>query len=335
MVQVQVPEGVVEGGMCAFVMPSGTTVQIVVPPGSGPGTILEVADPGAMVPTAAVVGIEATGPYSPISGMHALGPQHMPAGFDMLGDKYGIVAKTLAPGETFHSEPGAMVFMTEEVTMGTRFGGFGKTASRVVSGESFAKVEYTNSSQAPGVLGMTPNQPFSMVIPVQMGALPGNSLNVKRGAYMSGTPDVTAELKTLPARDCAACCCGGMPPLIQEVRGAPTGTAFLAAAGTIVAKSLQAGEAVVVDSDVIVGFENSVTFEVKKVGDCKTCCLGGEGCYNTVLTGPGTVYLQSISIDKLMAQLITIQQEAENDGGGGDDFGGDDGGPVGAQTIDR
>ena len=52
MVLVQVPGGAVEGGICAFVMPSGATVQIVVPPGSGPGTILEVADPGAMLPTA-------------------------------------------------------------------------------------------------------------------------------------------------------------------------------------------------------------------------------------------------------------------------------------------
>ena len=46
-------------------------------------------------------------------------------------------------------------------------------------------------------------------------------------------------------------------------------------------------------------------------------CLGGEGCYNTVLTGPGNVYLQSISIDKLMAQLVTVQ--SSDDGGGGGD----------------
>ena len=43
------------------------------------------------------------------------------------------------------------------------------------------------------------------------------------------------------------------------------------------------------------------------------CCLGGEGCFNTVLTGPGNVYLQSINTDKLMSQLVTIQQEADND----------------------
>ena len=304
-------------------------MQIAVPAGAGPGTVLEVADPGAVVPEAAVVGISATGTMSQVSGMHALGPQHMPPGFDMLGSTYGVLAKPLAPGESFQSEPGAMTFMSNDVKMSAKFGGFFGTVSTAVSGEALAKVTYTNEGSDVGYVGMTSNQPFSMVIPVQMGAVNGGVLNVKRGAYMAGTPDVTAKAKLLPARDCAACCCGGMPPIIQEISGAPTGAAFLAAAGTIVAKSLQPGEAIVVDSDVIVGFEKDVQFEVKQVGSCMTCCLGGEGCYNTVLTGPGTVYLQSISIDKLMAQLVTVQQESDSGGDGGG------GGPVDTQHIDR
>ena len=119
-------------------------------------------------------------------------------------------------------------------------------------------------------------------------------------------------MQDAPCKDPLACCCGGLPPIIQNVTGAPHGTAFLAAAGTIVAKNLAPGEAVVVDSTSIVGFENDVKFDVRQVGDCKTCCLGGEGCYNTVLTGPGNVYLQSISIDKLMEQLVTVQKNNNN-----------------------
>lgn len=241
MVQVMVPEGAVPGGQCAFVMPSGTTVQITVPPGAGPGTVLEVADPGYVgtaspmappaygvqpppPPAGQVIGIQATGAHSAISGVTAVGPQTMPYGYDLLGDKYGVVAKTLLPGEVFHSEPGAMVFMSDGVAMSAKFGGgFRGTASQVFSGESFAKVEYTNRAGAPGYIGLTSNQPFSSVIPVQLAALPGGSINVKRGAYMAGTPDVTARMKYLPAKDCTACCCGGMPPLIQEVSGAPNG----------------------------------------------------------------------------------------------------------------
>ena len=104
----------------------------------------------------------------------------------------------------------------------------------------------------------------------------------------------------------------------QVVKGPPSGVAFLSAAGTVVSRQLQAGEAIQVDSDVIVGFEQSVQFDVKKTGDIVTVCCGGEGCFNTVLTGPGHVYLQSISVDKLMSQLVTITKESEpQDGGGG------------------
>ena len=59
-------------------------------------------------------------------------------------------------------------------------------------------------------------------------------------------------------------------------------------------------------------------FDVKQTGDFVTVCCGGEGCFNTVLTGPGHVYLQSISVDKLMSQLVRINKESEpQDGGGG------------------
>ena len=160
-----------------------------------------------------VIGIQATGAHSAISGVTAVGPQTMPYGYDLLGDKYGVVAKTLLPGEVFHSEPGAMVFMSDGVAMSAKFGGgFRGTASQVFSGESFAKVEYTNRAGAPGYIGLTSNQPFSSVIPVQLAALPGGSINVKRGAYMAGTPDVTARMKYLPAKDCTACCEPPPPP---------------------------------------------------------------------------------------------------------------------------
>ena len=72
------------------------------------------------------------------------------------------------------------------------------------------------------------------------------------------------------------------------------------------------------DTNTVVGFENTVGFDVRNVGSFLNCCLGGEGCFNTVFTGPGNVYLQSISVDKLMSQLVTINKESEpQDGGGG------------------
>mmetsp|Transcript_10825 Transcript_10825/g.37503 ORF Transcript_10825/g.37503 Transcript_10825/m.37503 type:complete len:354 (+) Transcript_10825:80-1141(+) len=339
MVKVVVPDGAGPGATVAFQMPSGVTVQITIPENTGPGAILDVHDPGnnqpqqgapppqyappqyagaqASLPMATVVGIETMGSPSSINGITVVGPQQVPFGFDIMGDKYGIVSRTLAPQEQIMSEPGAMMFMSDEVKMSAKLGGFGKMFSRVVGGEALAKVSYTNTGGQPGYIGLSSNQPFSMVVPVMTGALPGGILNVKRGAYMAGTTDVTATAKMLPARSCAACCCGGMAPIIQEIRGSQNGVAFLSAAGTIVSKSLQPGEEIIVDSNAVVGFEQNVQYDVRQVGTCATCCLGGEGCYNTVLTGPGHIYLQSITIEKLMEQLVTVQQDsAKGDGGG-------------------
>ena len=350
MVQVVVPEGAAPGSHMLVRMPSGTDCSIEIPPNAPPGAVLVVPDPGATPrpvqavappverksswfggsprqaqppapPVGTVVAIEATGDVSGVSGFQCLGQQHMPSGWDLFGDKYGIVAKTLQPGEVVKSEPGAMVFMSDNVEMSAKTGGgrgLKGAFSQVVSGEALVTVDYRNNGPGVGHVGFTANQPFSTVVPVQLGAVPGGALNVKRGAYMAGTTDVHASAKRLPAKNMLACCCGGLPPVIQVVKGPPSGVAFLSAAGTVVSRQLQAGESIQVDSDVIVGFEQSVQFDVKKTGDIVTVCCGGEGCFNTVLTGPGHVYLQSISVDKLMSQLVTINKESEpQDGGGG------------------
>ena len=120
--------------------------------------------------------------------------------------------------------------------------------SQVVAGEALVTVDYRNNGPGVGHVGFTANQPFSTVVPVQLGAVPGGALNVKRGAYMAGTTDVHASAKRLPAKNMLACCCGGLPPVIQVVKGLPSGVAFLSAAGTVVSRQLQAGEAIQVDS---------------------------------------------------------------------------------------
>ena len=61
----------------------------------------------------------------------------------------------------------------------------------------------------------------------------------------------------------------------------------------------------IVDTNTVVGFENTVGFDVRNVGSFLNCCLGGEGCFNTELSGPGTVYLQSLSCASLALDLFT------------------------------
>lgn len=241
-----------------------------------------------------VHGAVTSGPAA-FGNMSVMGRTILPGSFNVAGERYSVINKVLQPGETYQGEPGVMMYMSNEVKMEARFAGW-----RMFSGEGFAKLRFVNRSNAPGYLGLTPNMPMAIVMPMDMNAL--GSMNCKRGAFMAGDESVKVYPKLLPAASCAACCCGGMPPIIQQVTG--QGIALVNAGGTVVQKNLGPGEQILCDSDSVVAFTDGIGYDVKQVGSLITCCCGGEGCFNTELTGPGTVYLQSLSYEKLIKMLV-------------------------------
>jgi len=267
----------------------------------------------------AVPGAVDSGPCA-IGGWTVISKTNAP-GFQVVGERYSYVQKTLPPGAEFQGEPGVMAYMSDGVTMKAQFAGM-----RLLSGEGLAKVKYTNQGSTDGYLGLSPNMPMAIVIPYD--PLTNGPLNCKRGVFMAGDTTVRVMPKFLPAASGLACCCGGMAPVIQEVSG--HGTALLAAGGTIVTKVLGPNESILVDTNSVVAFTQAIQYDVRQVGNFMTCCFGGEGCFNTTLTGPGTVYLQSMSYEKLIRTLVT--------GGGGGGDGGDGGGggaPVANDLMTR
>jgi len=225
--------------------------------------------------------------------------QAAPSGssFEIIGDRYQILNVTLAPGDGVTCDPGTMMHMGNDVKMQAKFGGI----SRMVSGEELFKTFLKNEGQENQLVGVTPCVPMGVILPVNLPAV-GGTLVCKRGAFLAGMGEnVKVRLKLLPTGDLMACLCGGMAPIVQEVYG--DSYAFLGVTGTLVTHTLQAGEDIVCDTESIVAFTNTIQFGVRQVGDVKMCCCGGEGCYNTVLTGPGTVYIQSLNVAKLVRSL--------------------------------
>merc|ERR1719198_1729601 len=68
--------------------------------------------------------------------------------------------------------------------------------------------------------------------------------------------------------------------------------------GELVMKYVPDGETVVVDTESVVAWEDTVKMSIRKTGGCCAMCCGGEGLFNTTLTGPGTIYVQSYSHSK-------------------------------------
>lgn len=237
------------------------------------------------------------------------GQQWCVAGHDMQ-----VLSMTVPPGETIVTEVGSFMYMHPgmetqvELTL-CKMSSCGEAWKRICGGESCVKVLLINETSDQGYVGLTPNFP-AKVIPIKFGTHieSGRNLIAKSGAYMAELGDVDVGCNL----DCSitTCCCAGLGCCRQKLSGSDGSIAFLNAGGTIVYKHLKEGETVTIDSYSVVGFEDSVHLGMRFNGKVGTCCFGGEGCFSTTLTGPGRIYMQSMSVQRFQAAVTqTITKE--------------------------
>ena len=82
------------------------------------------------------------------------------------------------------------------------------------------------------------------------------------------------------------------------------GMAFIHAGGTVVRRELQPGQTLLIDTGCVVAYTPSVEFEIQYVGKIKTALFGGEGLFFAKMTGPGTVWLQSLPFSRLASRIF-------------------------------
>lgn len=206
-----------------------------------------------------------------------------------------ILTMALGPGEHFKGSPGSMMFMSDNVKSNANFT---CSLSRVCVGESCFVIDFENNSSNPGFVGVTPSFP-AKIVPVDLNTVNG-TLIAKGGAYFSHSGNVNVDISC----DCNIfrCCCGGSGMTRQKLNG--DGTVFLEAGGTIIQKELDQGETIVVDTESVVAWADSVDMGLRAAGGCCMCCFGGEGLFNTTMTGPGTVIMQSMSFERYVRALV-------------------------------
>jgi uncharacterized protein (AIM24 family) len=99
---------------------------------------------------------------------------------------------------------------------------------------------------------------------------------------------------------------GGEGFIMQRLTG--NGTVFIHASGTLAPLELRAGQLLKVDTGCLAALQTTVNYDVKYVGSLKTSVLGGEGLFLASLRGPGTVWLQSLPIQRLRMTLAGMSQ---------------------------
>lgn len=220
------------------------------------------------------------------------------AKFQVLGVDSQILEVTLAPGSEVFTEPGNLVHMDEGFTGQLTTGGIGRALRRsMFAGETFYRVKYTNRRSTPGTIGLTPPFP-AKVIPVNLDLL--NGLTIKNNAFLAAL-DPNADISLKIVRSVGVGCCGGQGFLLNHLKA--KGWCFLNAAGTILHKQLGHGEKLVVDTNSLVAFENTCEYEIISTGGFGMMCCGGQGIFNTLMTGPGLVIVQSMSLEKMRAAI--------------------------------
>ena len=216
--------------------------------------------------------------------------------FKIQGGEFPVVVCNLQAGESMMTEKGSMAWMTPNMQMQTQGGGVGKMFGRAFSGESMFQNIYT-AQGGNGMIAFASSFPGA-IMPVQI--QPGHDMVFQKSSFLASEMGVT--LSTHFNKKLGAGLFGGEGFIMQRLSG--QGMAFVEIDGTLVEYNLNPGQQIVVDTGYVAGYEASVQMDIQKVPGVKNVLFGGEGLFNTILTGPGKILLQTMPISGVAAALI-------------------------------
>ena len=207
--------------------------------------------------------------------------------YEIKGGSFPVVECKLEDGEKMITESGSMVWMSSNMEMSTSGGGVGKMFSKAFSGENLFQNIYTANGK--GLIAFGSSFP-GKILPLEISA--GKEFVVQNSAFLASEAGV--ELSIHFNKKLGAGFFGGEGFIMQKLSG--NGTAFAEVDGELVTYELKEGQQIVVDTGNVLGFETSVKMDIQQVKGLKNKLFGGEGFFNTVLTGPGKIWLQTMPL---------------------------------------
>lgn len=230
--------------------------------------------------------------------------------YKIFGEEMQYVEVELDYNETAIAEPGAFMMMEDGITMQTIFGDgsqqqnnslIGKllnAGKRVLVGENLFMTAFTNINNGKRRVSFASPYP-GKIIPLDLSTL-NNNIICQKDAFLCAAKGVNIGIEF--QRKLGTGLFGGEGFIMERVQG--DGMAFLHACGHVVKKDLLPGEIVKVDTGCIVGFTASVNYDIQFVGGIKNSIFGGEGLFFATLTGPGTVWIQTLPISRLAGRIL-------------------------------
>lgn len=216
--------------------------------------------------------------------------------YEIKGDTLPVVICQLEDGEKIVTEGGGMSWMSPNMVMETTTnGGIGKAFGRMFSGEKMFQNVYT-ASNGNGMIA------FASCFPGVIKAFdiaPGREVILQKKAYLAGEAGVSLSVHF--NKKISSGFFGGEGFIMQKVSG--QGTVFAEFDGHVEEYNLQPGQQIVVDTGHLAAMDASCQIEIQTVPGVKNVLFGGEGLFNTVISGPGRVWLQTMPLQNLAAEI--------------------------------
>ena len=225
--------------------------------------------------------------------------------YEIKGGSFPVVVCNLESGEQMITERGSMVWMSPNMQMETRGGGLGKMFSKAFSGESMFQNIYT--AKGAGMIAFGSSFP-GQIKPITIA--PGQEMILQKSAFLAAESGV--DLSIHFNKKLGAGLFGGEGFIMQKFEG--EGVLFVELDGSTVEYDLQAGEQLVLDTGHLAIMDGTCSMDIQTVKGAKNIFFGGEGLFNTIVTGPGKVVVQTLPVNKLALELYRYMPQSGGNG---------------------
>lgn len=216
--------------------------------------------------------------------------------YSIQGDTLPVVICELDAGEKIITEGGGMAWMSPNMKMETTGGGIGKMFGRALSGDTLFQNIYT-AERTNGMISIASSFPGSIKA---FDITPGNEIILQKSAFLASEAGV--ELSMHFRKKLGSGLFGGEGFILQKLSG--NGIAFAEFDGHVIEYELQPGQQIVIDTGHLAAMTATCQMDIQTVPRMKNIFFGGEGLFNTIVTGPGRVWLQTMPISNMAGALL-------------------------------
>lgn len=249
--------------------------------------------------------------------------------FEIKGTDTQYVEVELDPGESAVAEAGSMMYKDADIRMDTAFGD-GSSASaggglfdklvgagkRLITGESLFTTVFTHEGHGKARIAFAAPYP-GHILPVRLQEMGGKFI-CQKDAFLCAARGVSIGIHF--QKRVMTGLFGGEGFIMQALEG--DGWVFVHVGGSVVERTLAAGEELHVDTGCVAAMTAGVDFDLVRAGSVKSMIFGGEGVFFAKLTGPGTVWIQSLPFSRLAGRMLSAAPQKGGAKGEGSVLGG-------------